>query len=572
MRIGLFARILIPGVGALVIYGLAIEVVSNRRQEVSGRAVGAALDVATTDMAKVQQESLTVAAQTAAAAARAQFTSGVDQLSKAYARLVGAPLLALDDESCDAIGQALAQHPDLLLVAVADSGGTLHSRHLDKTKAGVLSQRLGLAGPADLSALLAALKRPLPAQSRIQVVRTPSLVNGKAIGEVLVVADEERLVRAETEGVARLADAAKANQDVVDRARDGVMAVQTAAASTAQAERWTVTIVVLVAALALLVWAVRGIVRPLLSIRSVLAGVAGGDLTRRVELERSDEVGEMAQALDQGVAGMRGSVVTISQGALGLAESVRGLSTVSTRMEGIAQATTTQAQSASAGATQVSASIGTVATGIEELSASVGEVARNAQQAAQVAQDGVRLADEANATIGKLGASSAEIGAIVKTIAGIAAQTNLLALNATIEAARAGEAGKGFAVVANEVKELARQTAAATADIGGKSTAIAQDSDAAIAVVVRIAEIVRRISDLQQSIAGAVEQQSATTRELTGNLAEVAKAGGEIAGGVTAVARSTQDTSAAAAEVLRASQALEHLAGELKHAVARFRI
>ena len=188
-----------------------------------------------------------------------------------------------------------------------------------------------------------------------------------------------------------------------------------------------------------------------------------------------------------------------------------------------AEETSAQANVVSAASEQVSKNVQTVATGVEEMNSSIREIAKNATESARVAGQAVSAADTANKTISKLGESSSEIGKVIKVITSIAEQTNLLALNATIEAARAGEAGKGFAVVANEVKELAKETAKATEDIGHKIEAIQADTRGAVDSIQQIGKVIAQINDISNTIASAVEEQTATANEMSRNVGEAAK-------------------------------------------------
>jgi methyl-accepting chemotaxis protein len=260
----------------------------------------------------------------------------------------------------------------------------------------------------------------------------------------------------------------------------------------------------------------------------------------------------------------------VAENANALASSSEELAAVSEQMGSNAEETAAQSNAVSAASEQVSRNVQTVATGSEEMAASIKEIAKNANDAARVATAAVRVADSTNATIGKLGESSAEIGKVIKVITSIAQQTNLLALNATIEAARAGEAGKGFAVVANEVKELAKETAKATEDISGKIEAIQRDTRSAVEAIAQIGGIINQINDISNTIASAVEEQTATTNEIGRNVAEAAKGSAEITQNITSVAHAAQSTSAGARDSRQAAASLARMASELQQMVSRF--
>ena len=317
----------------------------------------------------------------------------------------------------------------------------------------------------------------------------------------------------------------------------------------------------------------RSITRPLHAVVAGLRDMAEGegDLTRRVHIDSKDELGELAHWFNTFVARVQSTVAAIGRTSHGLATSSEEMMAVSRQMSGTAGDASTGANMVSAAAEQVSTSVRSVATATEEMSTSVREIAENAANAAKVANQAVVVADTTNATIVKLGQSSAEIGQVLKVITSIAEQTNLLALNATIEAARAGEAGKGFAVVANEVKQLATQTARATEDIRERIGAIQDNSQAAVAAMGQIASIIGQIDDFANTIASAVEEQSATTSQITHTVKEGHQGTSEIARSITGVAEAAQHTSEGAMQTQRSAEELAKLASDLRHLVSRFR-
>jgi methyl-accepting chemotaxis protein len=306
------------------------------------------------------------------------------------------------------------------------------------------------------------------------------------------------------------------------------------------------------------------------SIAEIALAVAQGELTNQVAADNVGEFAALTSSVNQMIQNLREAMRQITEIATTVATASEELTTVSQEMTNNADQTAEQATSASASAEQVSQNATTVATAIEEMNVSIREIAKSAAEAAKVATDAVKTSNYTNSTITKLGQSSVEIGKVIKAITSIAQQTNLLALNATIEAARAGDAGRGFAVVANEVKELAKQTAAATEDISQRIEAIQTDTKSAIDAITQITAVINQINDFQNAIASSVEEQTATTNEIARNVAEAAKGTSDIAKNIGTVALNARITTTGASNTSQAAIELAHMAVDLQAIMSQF--
>jgi methyl-accepting chemotaxis protein len=312
------------------------------------------------------------------------------------------------------------------------------------------------------------------------------------------------------------------------------------------------------------------VIKPVNEAARVLSLVAQQDLRAGVQGDYAGDHAAIKTSINTMIADLRRSIGAIGDNAQHVGSSAEELLAISGQMASSAEETASQTEVVSAASDQVSQNLTVVATSSEEMLASIREIAKSANEAAKLAKHAVDVATSTNQTVRKLGDSSVEIGNVIKVITSIAEQTNLLALNATIEAARAGEAGKGFAVVANEVKELAKETAKATEDISHRIETIQDETKGAVRAIGEIGQLIRQIDDVSNTIASAVEEQTATTNEIGRNINEAARGSAEIARNVATVAGAVQSSSQGAADTQKAARSLSEMAAQLQSLVAKF--
>ncbi len=339
---------------------------------------------------------------------------------------------------------------------------------------------------------------------------------------------------------------------------------------------WAATISILAAVLigAFAYITVRALIKPIDITIATLKDIAEGegDLTRRLDDSRKDELGDLARWFNLFATRIHDLVVVIAKNADVLSSSSSELSSTANHLSVGANRSKSQSATVSAAAEEMainmrsmaessdgmSQTIRSVAGSIEEMNSTIREIARNAERSAAVAGEAADIVEVSNSKITALGSAANEIGRVIEVIQDIAEQTNLLALNATIEAARAGEAGKGFAVVATEVKELAKQTASATDDIRARIEAIQVSTGEAVDSIRAISEVISNVNEVSRTIASAVEEQSITTRQIADNISTTASA-------ADSVARSVHETAGASAEI---TQNISRVDGVLQETVA----
>lgn len=352
---------------------------------------------------------------------------------------------------------------------------------------------------------------------------------------------------------------------------------------------------------ALFVWLYvgRNILRRIRELQRAMQLLSAGDLdTEIVRSRQNDEIGAMKETLTvfrdsmiearalaseqdkdrvakaERAAQMEAKIAefegTVRTALDNLAQSANSMQTTAQSMSTTADQSNALVNAVASAAEETSVNVQTVSSGTEQLSSSIEEISKQVVTSAAIAKKAVDEAGATDATVQSLAESASRISVVVDLIQTIASQTNLLALNATIEAARAGEAGRGFAVVASEVKSLASQTAKATEEIRTQIASMQQVTTSAVGAIQGIGRIIGEIDNVTTTIAAAVEEQGAATREIARNIQHAAGGTSEVSSNIVGVSTASAEAGAAATEVLSASDSLRREADMLRGEIDAF--
>ncbi|MBF0112537.1 MAG: HAMP domain-containing protein [Desulfamplus sp.] len=360
------------------------------------------------------------------------------------------------------------------------------------------------------------------------------------------------------------------------------------------------TVVALIFSIILGIVITRMIVKPMVMATKFAEQMSNGDMTQKIELEQTDEVGMLISSLNTMSSNLRVMFKDIANGVSTLTSASSDLTAISEQIKSNSNDSSNRSVSVAAASEEMSTTINRVASAseeaagnvqlivaaVEEMSSTIREIASNTSTASTITSDAVNQAESISHKVDELGRAAIDVGKVTETIAEISEQTNLLALNATIEAARAGEAGKGFAVVAAEIKELAKQTANSTQEINQKINTIQTNTHDAVSEIVKIVQVINNVNEIVTTIASAVEEQTVTTQEISSNLTSAAHIIGEVNDHVNQTSAVAVDISKDIADVSHAvkeitdgssqinlnAKELSKLAKEINQMVIRFKV
>lgn len=324
--------------------------------------------------------------------------------------------------------------------------------------------------------------------------------------------------------------------------------------------------------LVLVIFFMRRLSRRVEGVGRVVTAAESGDLSTLPDRGDRSLVGRLMTDLRSFFEHLRTDIVQISSDSRQLAESNQTLQSTIDSVRQNCGAANERAESVAGATSSMALEVSSMASALEEMRSTIEEISQRTAMASEIADSAVRVSSTTLQSFERLRENSRDIGEVVSVITAIAEQTNLLALNATIEAARAGEAGKGFAVVATEVKDLAKETAAATDRISEMVTRIQADNDQASGSIDEISKIIQEIQTIQTSIAASVQEQAAATTNLSEDLSKVSTAGQTVSQDVATMADAIGGQMQGADQISAESQRTLQLAEHLESLVGRFRL
>ena len=360
------------------------------------------------------------------------------------------------------------------------------------------------------------------------------------------------------------------------------------------------TTIAVILSIALTIIILRFIITPIAKGVVMANKMAEGDLTQQLDIDQNDEIGVLAAALNKMSSNLKNMFGEISANTQTLSSSSSELSAISEQISTNAAQTADRSNNVSASAEEMatnmnsvasameetSTNIQTVVSAAEEMNATIAEISGNTAQGSETTAQAVKMAKHVSDKVDELGKAALEINKVTETIADISEQTNLLALNATIEAARAGEAGQGFAVVAGEIKALAQQTAEATSEINTKIVGVQTSTQESVTAIESIVDIINEINNIVTAVAAAIEEQSATTQEISNNVSQAAigveevnsnvsqtsAVASDVTQDITQVSQAANEMSSGSEQVKTSAEELSNLAENLNEMVGRFKI